>query len=490
MSSLARLRTLAREAFSPEGADRLDFVAFALLLIFGAALPLLYGGSFSTGRQAMGGGAEMPRGDILLELFAFLIAAVTFLSKSRLRSLRPLMIPLGAIGALALFGCLQLLPLPQWLLSWAAPLNLQIYHDSAEILRLFGRPSAPSARISIAPTETTATVLLILAYAAIFLSAASLLRTRPRRRLFAATIFVSAILQILFALLLEAPGRFSTEDEARLHGLFVNPNHFAAYLEVVLAIAFAAIWTQLLVGADRVSPTAEAAERFEKRLLPVAGRVLVWAMIAVGIGATQSRGGILAAGITTAALLSMSLLHRTVRFPKRAALAIGVALLGGILFVARTAGADPLIRFLKLDPRDLAYNTRVVLWKTSLVSWRQFPLFGSGLGTFREAFRRVQPRELAGLVEQAHSDPLQLLVTGGLVGEILGVALFVSLYVLLLRAWRREKHREEAALILGGLGALFSLSLHGLLDFNLSIPPIPALLSGVLGAVWAASRSR
>ena len=272
--------------------------------------------------------------------------------------------------------------------------------------------------------------------------------------------------------------------------MFVNPNHFAAYLEVVLALAFAAIWTEVLVSGDRVSPTTEGAERFERRLLPIAGRVLLWAMIAVGIGTTQSRGGILAAAVTTATLLTMALLHRSVKFPRRVAAAIGVALLGGILFVATTAGADPLLRFLKLDPRDFADNTRVTLWKTSLQAWKQFPWLGSGLGTFREAFRRVQPRDLAGLVEQAHSDPLQLLVTGGLVGEILGVVLFVSLYVLLLRAWRRQKHREEAALILGATGALFSVTLHGLLEFNLSIPPIPALLSGVLGAAWAASRTR
>ncbi len=489
MSSLPRLRTLAREAFSPEGTDRLDFLAFALLLILGAAVPVLYEGGSMAGRQAMGGGAMMPRGDILLELFAFLMTAVTFLSKSRLRSLRPLMLPLGAISTLALLGCFQLLPLPRWLLNSVAPVNLQIYHDSAEVLGLFGRP-APAPRISIAPTETMGTVLLVLAYLAVFLSAASVLRTRPRRRLFVATIFASAILQILLALVLEAPGSFATEDEKRLHGLFVNPNHFAAYLEVVLALAFAAIWTEVLVSGDRVSPTTEGAERFERRLLPIAGRVLVWAMIAVGIGATQSRGGILAAAVTTAALLSMALLHRSVKFPRRAALGASIALLGGILFVARTAGAEPFLRFLKLDPRDLANNTRVILWKTSLQAWERFPWLGSGLGTFREAFRRVQPRDLAGLVEQAHSDPLQLLVTGGLVGEILGVVLFASLYVLLLRAWRRQKHREEAALVLGGTGALISLTLHGLLDFNLSIPPIPALLACVLGAAWAAGRSR
>jgi hypothetical protein len=73
---------------------------------------------------------------------------------------------------------------------------------------------------------------------------------------------------------------------------------------------------------------------------------------------------------------------------------------------------------------------------------------------------------------------------------LLGILLFASLFVLLIRAWRQEKHREEATLILGGIGALLSLTLHGLLDFNLSIPAIPALLACVLGTAWAAGRSR
>ena len=438
----------------------------------------------------MGGGVVLPRGDTFLELFAFLIAAATFFSKSRVRSLRPLMVPVGAMSALALLGCLQLVPLATWVLTWVAPANLKIYHDSAEILRLFGNESRLAPRISIAPTDTAGTVFLVLAYLAVFLSAASLLRTRPRRRLFTATIFASAILQILIALLLEAPGSSAEPEEKRLHGLFVNPNHFAGYLEIVLALAFAAIWTQVLVSADRVPPSAEGPERFEKRVLPIAGRVLLWAVIALGIALTESRGGILAAVISTATLLSMAVLHRNVKFPRRAAIGAAIALLGGILFVARTAGSDPFLRFLKLDPRDLAYNMRVILWKTSIRAWEQFPLLGSGLGTFREAFRRVQPRELVGLVEQAHSDSLQLLVTGGLVGALLGVLLFASLYVLLVRAWRRQKHREESTLVLAGIGALLSLTLHGLLEFNLSIPAIPALLSCVLGAAWAAGRDR
>ncbi|MDQ2979217.1 MAG: O-antigen ligase family protein [Acidobacteriota bacterium] len=485
-----RLRALAREAIAPEGADGLDSIAFSLLLILGALVPVFYEAGPAANRQAMGGGATLPRGDILLELFAFMIAAATFLSGSRARSLRPLRVPLGAMSALAVLGCLQLLPFPRWLLSWVAPVNLEIYHDSAGILGLFSSQPAPRPRISIAPTETVGTVLLILAYLSLFLAAANLMRTRPRRRLFVATIFVSAVLQILFALLIEGPRRSAGADEQRLHGLFVNPNHFAGYLEIVLALGFAAIWTQVLVSGDRVSPTAEGAERYEKRLLPVAGRVLLWAVLAVAVGATESRGGILAVAVTTATLLAMAVFHRRVRFPRRALLGAAIALLAGMLFVAKTTGSEPFLRFLKLDPRDLANNTRVALWRTSLRAWELFPVVGSGLGTFREAFRRVQPRELEGLVEQAHSDSLQLLVTGGLVGELLGILLFTSLFILLIRAWRQEKHREEATLILGGIGALLSLTLHGLLDFNLSIPAIPALLACVLGTAWAAGRSR
>src|SRR5262249_11358136 len=107
-----------------------------------------------------------------------------------------------------------------------------------------------------------------------------------------------------------------------------------------------------------------------------------------------------------------------------------------------------------------------------------------------ESFRRVQPRDLSGLVEQAHSDPLQLLVTGGILGEILGITVVASLLILLTRSWSRQKHRAEASLTAAGAGALLSLSLHGLVEYTMSIPAIPALLSCVLGAAWAAGRDR
>ncbi|MGH9369393.1 MAG: O-antigen ligase family protein, partial [Thermoanaerobaculia bacterium] len=233
----------------------------------------------------------------------------------------------------------------------------------------------------------------------------------------------------------------------------------------------------------------EKAVRFERRFPALAGRILLWGLVAAGIALTQSRGGTLSAGLTTLALFALAIVHSRSKGRRRAG-TVAAALLLGALFAGVAAGAGRFSRFLELDPRDAGSNTRTALWKASVEAWKEFPIVGSGLGTFREAFVRVQPRRLRGLVEHAHNDFLQLAVTGGAVGAALGATLFVSLLVLLLRAWSRQRHREESAVALAGFGALLSLTLHGLVDFSLSIPIIPATLACVLGASWAAGARR
>lgn len=455
--------------------NKRDAAAVFLLLAFVAAGPLLYAATDRT-LPAIGG-VPGPAGDSLLALSAFLIAAVTFLSGSRPHRLGRLAVPLSATAALVFLGVMQLIPLPEMVLARIAPVNLRIYHETAQILRLFGGISPPAPRISIVPSETWGVVLMALAYVALFLASADLLRNRPRRRLFVATLLASSLVQILFAIL-RVPA-------ARLRGPFENPNHFAGYLEIVLALAFGALWAEVLTGKER-APSAGPGERLEKRFLRLAGWSLVWATVAPGIALTRSPGGILAAGVTTLVLLGMAMLHRRAGLQRRAARGLALTVAAGVLLVALTAGAGTFQRFLRSDPRALQGELRVTLWKTSVEAWKQFPVLGSGLGTFPDAFRRVQPRDLNFLVEQGHSDFLQLLVTGGSLGAALGVVLFASLFVLLGRAWRRQRHREECAMALAGFGALLSLTLHGFVEFNMSIPIIPATLACALGAAWAA----
>lgn len=457
---------------------RREAAAFALLLLFVVVAPV-FDAMADSSRSAIGGGAPGPRGAFLIAFSAFAIAAITFLSGAELHRLRRLTVPLGAILSLGILGVLQLLPMPEAVLAQIAPVNGKIYHETAQILVLFGREAPASPRISIAPVATLQVSFLAFGYAALFLSATVLLRNRYRRRLFAAVILASALGQMVF-------GFYREGGHGRLHGTFVNPNHLGGYLGILLALAFGVLWAEVLTGQDRTSAEGRG-EKIEKRFLPLTIRVLVWGVLAVGISLTGSRGAILAAGVTTVALFALAMIHRRAKSRKWAGRGLAIAVGTGILFVALIAGARPFRRLLMDDVRS---DLRTSLWKTSVEAWRQFPLVGAGLGAFPEAFRRVQPREMPFLVEQAHNEFLQLLVTGGSLGAALGVVLFASLFVVLFRAWRRQKHREESAFVLAGIGALLSVTLHGLVEFNLSIPVIPATLACVLGAAWAAAPDR
>ncbi len=464
--SLHRFRRRLREAFSPEPGGRLDSAAFGLLLLFVVAAPLPYGG-------------VLPGGRLGIEIAAFLIAAGAFLSRRRVPRIGRMAIPVAGMVAIAAVGLIQLIPMPDGLLSVISPASRQIYHESNEILGLFGR-DALRPRISIAPAETRDVIRLVLAYTALFLGAGRLLRRRSRRRVFCWVLVSAAIVHVAIA----APGQVL---EGRVHGTFVNPNHLAAYLEIALAAAFGLLWTEILVNADRGRGLTERAARVERRFLPIVSRAAAWVALAAGLALTQSRAGLATALLVTLALIAAGLSHRRSRKPKVVWAAIIFLAAAGL--TAAIAGRPLLTRFLASDSRDLHGGQRADLWRISLEAWRQFPILGDGLGAFREAFRRVQPRELNGLVEQAHSDPLQLLVTGGAVGFAAGAAVAASTLVILWLLWKNQRHREESALTLAGIGAFVSILLHGLLEFPGSIPAIPALLACVLGMARAAGET-
>lgn len=452
----------------PVRADPAGWLGIGFLIALVVAAPIAWGGI-------------LPGGSLIIQILAFAAASVAFLSGPPVRPRLPAL-PLAAVAGIVLLGLVQLAPLPDSLLGAVSPVSLEISRETGRILDLFGK-AAPSPAISIAPSETISTILLLLAYIAAFLAASRVLSTRSRRRVFLAGIFTAALVQILIATLSGAP-------TARKGGSFVNPNHLAGYLEISLALAFGVAWATFSVGRDRVGHLADRGERLEKRLVPVSLSVLLWGTIAAGIALTQSRGGAGAALVTTLFLIAFFSMRRRLGSRRAAAGRATLILMAGLLFVAFALREIPVVRFLATDPRDLPTDSRIQIWAGSIQAFRQFPVAGSGLGTFREAFRRVQPRDFVeGLVEQAHSDPLQLLVTGGAVGAALGVLALVSGLFALFRVAQRQRHREETVLLIGGLGALVSLTLHGLVEFNFSLPAIPVTLAAVLGGAWAAGET-
>lgn len=457
------------ENYGFERTKPLETVAFFLLLAFVVAAPFPWG-------------AVLPAGKLKIELFAFAILTMILASRAATSVLRQIAIPAGALALLALFGLAQAAPLGRAVVGAVSPFSASVYEETNAILAIYGRAAIP-ARISIAPADTLGASLLVAAYAALFVSSAVLLQSRRRRRVFVTVVVINAVAHSMYA-----AATFGPRSTGRISGPFVNPNHFAGYLEVALGLAFAILWREVLFNRERGHGAKDRAETLERRMMPIAATIFAWGIIATGIGLTKSRGGIAATVLTTFALVLVALQHGKLRRRTRLTVTIGAVLLCATGLIALVARDEPLIRFLESDPREIGADTRVALWKSSLEAWQLSPHTGTGLGTFREAFRHVQPRELYALVEQAHSDPLQLLVTGGWIGFALGAIAVGWTLVLLVRLWRAQEHREESALTLGGAGAIACLLLHGLVEFNFSIPVIPATLACVAGMAVAAGR--
>ena len=446
--------------------DAANTLAAAILLILVVLAPISWG-------------AVLPPGKFMIEAFAFSAAAVAFASARRSEGLRASAVPALAIIAVVIIGIVQILPLSASVVRSLSPNSARIYSEANDVLHLYDRPSI-EPRISIAPGETRSTILLTLAYVALFAATATLARSRPLRRALATALILSALIHIAYAIATEGV-------TGRLHGRFVNANHFAGYLLIAFAFAFGTIWREVLTGSDRSKSIMDMGDRLERRVVPFFWRISVWVALATGIVLTKSRGGLAAALAATVFLLVVG--GARLRTKKRLTLVAAVLSAGAIATVA-VLDRDLLTRFLSSGASEATFSVRRKIWASSLEAWKLFPHFGDGLGAFKEAYRRVQPADVTGLVEQAHNDFLQLLVTGGWIGALFGVIAFVSLYVILFRGWLRQTHREESAFILSGLGALFALTIHGLVEFNMSIPATPATLAVMLGASVAAAQYR
>lgn len=457
-----------------EGRSAPETAAFVLLLFTLATAPVPWGG-------------VTPGAAMRLTASAFVILALAMLAPADAAD-RGALLPALLLCGIALVGAIQLCA-PFASLS---PESVTAAQQANSVLAMYGRRTV-APRISLAPVETQQTILLILGYAAMFVATVRVASTRMARASILVTLAASAAVHVVAGAAWQWGRRPSEEAwlitgyEDRLHGAFVNPNHFAGYLELAFAAAFALLWREVQRRRRDVNPDVSA--RAELRFVAIGWRVLVWAVIAAGIGLTRSRMGVAAATVALVMMVGLAASHRTARRRARLLALLAVALLAGFVVVYAAASDVALLRFVTADPLDPSSDAqfRLRTWRTSLEAWQLFPHFGSGLGAFREAFRRVQPPDSSDLVEQAHCDALQLLVTGGWISLTLAALAFIALLAPLARRWWRQQHRDEAGVALAGLAGTICILLHGVAEFNFSMPAIPVTLAILAGTAWRAA---
>jgi len=421
-------------------------LALLVALLFWAPLPF---------------GSAVPWARTVLECAAFVAAAIAIASVERWRHLLPIGGTAVAIFGIAAIGLVQAMRWPRAVVRIVSPEHASIYERTEELLG-----TTVSTTLSLAPSASLGAALHWMAVGCVLLAAVAVGRDRKDRRWPFAAILLAGLGQVIYG----ATGRVAGTEAiwgiavdagpGRLRGTFVNPDHLAVYLEICLAVAFG--WWWWTVRRTRRE------ERVERRLVWVGIPAILWIVLFVGLAYTGSRGGLLAAtaGVVVQGLLLAAVRRRWSLAPIGALVAlVGI---GAVMWLGLQAG---LGRWLATSAYELSWNERLETYEASFELWKDYPVLGTGLGTFREAYPAVQPPELTETVwRHAHNGWLEILVTTGVVGLALVV---IGLWWLVARlVWLLfESERTEGRMaVLAALGAITSVSLHELLDFGITMP--------------------
>lgn len=420
---------------------------------------------------------------------AFAVAALAAPSLARARTVA---LPAAALLLLALLGLAQSLSWPPAVAAAVSPEHLRLRAESAAALRGEEELSEPleGVALSLAPEVSRRTSWELAALALALVAAAVAGGVRPGRRIVTGAILAAAVGQVLYGAprwLSGATTLFGVEvhDSGRLRGTFINPNHLAEYLEIALAIAFAWGWWAVYQAGKR-------GRRLESRIASVAAPLLLWLTLLAALAFTGSRAGLLAAiGGTFVQTLLVVATRPGGRWLRRLALAGAgaVVLAAGVGLVALIGGHQGVGRLTATSAYEVAGNLRFEVARAAVDLWSRFPLLGTGLGTFLDAFPLVQPEHVPLTWRHAHDDPVELLVTTGVVGAGLFLAGLGALLGRLTRVLNRGVRSEDRAMAVAALGALAALALHETVDFGLTLPAVSFTLVALVGSAAAAPRS-
>jgi O-antigen ligase len=387
-------------------------------------------------------------------------------------------------AAIALFALLafQVAPLPAGLVRLIAP-------GSYDFRRLyapeFGRTKFMT--LSIAPGATIGAGLFLASLFILgFLVLHTVRRGRQIRALLAA-LAASGAFQALYGLfelsrteprLLFYKKVFSPDS---VTGTFVNRNHFSGYLEMIVPLALGLAIARMNMMTFGVKGFREKLLLWTSKGILVNVLILAGAVImALAIVLSNSRSGLAVLAFTAFLFLglSVSAFSRTGFRQPWVGKTVRATFLC-VMALALTVGIGSTVRRFALD--DLLHEDRPQYWANTVEIIRDFPLFGTGLGTFASAYGAYEKTSSTELrLVHAHNDYLEYAAELGLAGGVLLAAIVIYLAVAAYLGWRARRNAQARALALGGLVSLSGMGLHAVTDFNLHVPANMALFAVVL----------
>jgi O-antigen ligase len=341
--------------------------------------------------------------------------------------------------------------------------------------------------ITIAPGDTAAALAIVAGALMLFWVCRYVCEEGGAGRIIR-VIAISGLLAAMTAIIQRAEnqeliyGLWRPQDAgARPYGPFVNRNHFATWTIMACPLVFGYLVARAPVGG--------ISEQFSQKIafaLKQLGSMRAWlvssvCLMTLAVLLSTSRSGIagLIAGLTLSVWLTRSRRREDESGLqiRRWTLFQGVVLLLVILSFANFGSlATRFDQTIGVGP-----GGRAAIWRVTSRMIQDFPLTGTGAGTFMRAILAYDPPNPGYSTTSAHNHYLQLAAEGGVL-LLIPIAAVVTSFVLRVRRSLHEDASSTRLIRAGAISGLFAVMVQNIWETGL-LMPANAMLFAVLAAI-------
>jgi O-antigen ligase len=317
-------------------------------------------------------------------------------------------------------------------------------------------------RGSAYPHDTASLALQYFSYALLcFLAAQTLVRGAQARNLAVVfSLYGAAIASFALVYGVSSNGKLywlrQPHDGGWIYGPYVNHNHYAGLMEMLVPIPLVLSLTRLASSRTRA-------------LAAVAAAVMVGTIFLSG-----SRGGMLAI-VAELVILATLLIKQKRGLLTAAGIGVFMVIVVGLL---TWLGGNELVRRIGtvgMSHAEITNDIRVAIDRDGFRMFLKKPILGWGLGSFPVVYPQFRTFYTNFFINEAHNDYLQLLVETGLVGFASMLWFLLTVYTRAIKKIANWTGDISAATTLACVLGLTGILVHSALDFNLQIPANAAL---------------
>jgi O-antigen ligase len=358
-----------------------------------------------------------------------------------------------------IFICaLQIIPLPSMLVALLSPSSFELFLSVA----------ADRYFLSVDPAQSALSFIKTLSFFCLFICVLALVKSERQIRFLLFTLMIAGTLQALYGSIEVLLGSnyslvFDLPVTTIATGTFQYENHYSNFLMLSLAAAIGLVVSSFEKSA--ASASSDKHQNIMDKLLysKTLTRLCISIMI-IGLVMSRSKMGNAAffVGIAIVAAIAYVLIKNR---SKGITMLLVSAFIINLFIVSAYFGIGRVNE--RLQQSSTTQETRNYIVSDSYPMIADFPLFGSGAGSFNSTFPSYHKSETSINYHHLQNDYLQFIIEYGVVGSFMLLALVLLCVYKSMRAMLRRRNSIFKGAAFACLMAFFGMGMHMFVNFPL-----------------------